>query len=64
MLRTIPKPVAVLVDEAANLRPPPIPHFKGRAGEGDLVLQPYIRLASYLAVDVLARDTKQRAEAF
>jgi hypothetical protein len=23
----------------------------------------YIRLASYLAVDVLARDTKQRAEA-
>jgi hypothetical protein len=123
MLRTIPKPVAVLVDEGANLGARRIVHFKGREGEGDLVLkvvqrtddevifeaisndspiaqwvhqrsltfrvvpdgrgarltvasqydrllspawffQPYIRLASYLAVDVLARDTKQRAEAF
>jgi len=121
MLRTIPQPVAVLVDEGASLGARRIVHFKGREGEGDLVLKvihrtdteavfqaisdatpiamwvrhrsltfrvepagaesrltvawnydrllspawffrPYIRAASYLAVDVLARDTKERAE--
>ncbi|HKD28183.1 MAG TPA: hypothetical protein VKC66_20035 [Xanthobacteraceae bacterium] len=122
MLRTIPQPVAVLIDEGASLGARRIVHFKGREGEGDLVLKvvrrtdtdavfeavsdaspiamwvrqrsltfrvepagaesrltvasdydcllspawffhPYVRLASYLAVDVLARDTKERAEA-
>jgi hypothetical protein len=122
MLRTIPQPVAVLVDEGAGLGARRIIHFKGREGQGDLVLKvvrrtdtdvvfeavsdaspiamwvrhrsltfrvepagaesrltvasdydrilspawffrPYIRLAAYLAVDVLARDTKKRAEA-
>jgi hypothetical protein len=122
MLRTIPQPVAVLVDEGASLGARRIVHFKGREGEGDLVLKvvrrtdeeavfeavsdaspvamwvrhrsltfrvepagaqtrltvawdydrrlspawffrPYIRVAAYLAVDVLARDTKERAEA-
>jgi hypothetical protein len=122
MLRTIPQPVAVLVDEGASLGARRIIRFKGREGEGDLVLKvvrrtereavfeavsdaspiamwvrhrsltfrvepagaesrltvasdydrllspawffrPYIRVASYLAVDVLARDTKERAEA-
>jgi len=117
MLRTIPQPVAVLVDEGASLGARRIIHFKGREGEGDLVLKvvrrtdteavsdaspiamwvrqrsltfrvepagaesrltvasdydrllspawffrPYIRVAAYLAVDVLARDTKERAE--
>jgi hypothetical protein len=121
MLRTIPQPVAVLVDEGASLGARRIVRFKGREGEGDLVLKvvrrtereavfeavsdaspiamwvrqrsltfrvepvgaesrltvasdydrllspawffrPYIRVASYLAVDVLARDTKERAE--
>jgi hypothetical protein len=121
MLRTIPQPVAVLVDEGASLGARRIVHFKGREGEGDLVLKlvrrtdteavfeavsdaspiamwvrhrsltfrvepagaesrltvasdydrllspawffrPYIRVAAYLAVDVLARDTKERAE--
>jgi Polyketide cyclase / dehydrase and lipid transport len=123
MLRTIPQPLIVLVDEGANLGARRIVHFKGREGEGDLVLEvirrtdaeavfaavsdsspiamwvrhrsltfrvepagaasrltvasdydrllspawffrPYIRMAAYLAVDVLARDTKQRAEAY
>jgi len=122
LLRTIPQPVAVLTDEGASLGARRIVHFKGREGEGDLVLKvvrrtdtdavfeavsdaspiamwvrqrsltfrvepagaesrltvasdydrllspawffrPYVRLASYLAVDVLARDTKERAEA-
>jgi hypothetical protein len=122
MLRTIPQPVAVLVDEGAGLGARRIVHFKGREGEGDLALKvvrrtdtdavfevvsdaspiamwvrhrsltfrvepagaesrltvvsdydrllspawffrPYIRVAAYLAVDVLARDTKERAEA-
>jgi hypothetical protein len=121
LLRTIPQPVAVLVDEGATLGAQRIVHFKGREGEGDLVLKvvtrtdteavfeavsdaspiamwvrhrsltfrvepagaetrltvvsdydrllspawffrPFIRLAAYLAVDVLARDTKERAE--
>jgi len=122
MLKSIPQPVAVVVDEGAALGARRIVHFKGREGEGDLVLQvvrrtdtevvfqavsdtspiahwvrhgtltfrvdpsatgslltvssdydrllspawffkPYIRLAAFLADDVLARDTKQRAEA-
>jgi hypothetical protein len=122
MLRTIPHPVAVLVDEGASLGAGRIVHFKGREGEGDLVLKvvrrtereavfeavsdaspiamwvrhrsltfrvepagaesrltvasdydrllspawffrPYVRIASSLAVGVLARDTKERAEA-
>jgi hypothetical protein len=122
MLRTIPQPVAVLVDEGASLGARRVVRFKGREGEGNLVLKvvrqtddevifeaisddspiakwvrhrsltfrvvrdgagsrltvasqydrllspawffrPYVRFASYLAVDVLARDTKQRAEA-
>jgi hypothetical protein len=122
MLRTIPQPVAVVVDEGASLGARRIVGFKGREGEGDLVLKvvrrtereavfeavsdaspiamwvhhrsltfrveptgaesrltvasdydrllslawffgPYIRAAAYLAVDVLARDTKERAEA-
>jgi len=121
LLRSIPQPVAVLVDEGAELGARRIVHFKGREGEGDLVLKvtrrtatevtfeaqsdsspiagwvrqksltfkvepggtgslltvtsdydrllapawffkPYIKLAAYLAVDVLARDTRQRAE--
>ena len=121
MLKSIPQPVAVTVDEGAALGARRVVRFRGREGEGDLVLQvsrrteteavfqavsdtspvanwvrhksltfrvepsgagsrltvvsdydrllspawffrPYIRLASYLAVDVLARDTKQRAE--
>jgi hypothetical protein len=121
MLKSIPQPVAVLVDEGAGLGARRIVRFKGREGEGDLTLQvvrrndgeavfqavsdtspiamwvrqkaltfrvepagsgsrltvasdydrrlspawffrPYIRIASYLAVDVLARDTKIRAE--
>jgi len=120
MLKSIPRPVAV-IDEGAALGARRIVTFKGREGEGDLVLQvvrrtdeeivfeavsdtspiagwvrqralsfrvepagtgslltvsleydrllspawffrPYIRLASYLAVDVLARDTKERAQ--
>lgn len=122
MLRTIPQPIAILLDEGAGLGARRIVHFKGREGEGDLVLKvvrrtdtdavfeavsdaspiamwvgqrsltfrvepagavsrltvasdydrllspawffrPYIRVAAYLAVDVLARDTKERAEA-
>jgi hypothetical protein len=122
MLRSIPHPVAVVVDEGAGLGARRIVRFKGREGEGDLVLKvvrqsegevvfeaisdtspismwvrhkaltfriephgsgsaltvssqydrllspawffrPYIRIAAYLAVDVLARDTAQRAEA-
>jgi hypothetical protein len=121
-LKAIPQPVAVVVDEGAALGARRIVRFRGREGEGDLVLKvvrrtdrevvfqafsdsspiagwvrqrqltfrvepvgertrltvsldyerllspawffsPYIGLASYLAVDVLARDTKQRAEA-
>ena len=121
MLKSIPQPVAVLVDEGADLGARRIVHFVGRQGEGDLVLQvvrrtetaavfeaksdaspiswwvkhraltfrvvpegessqltvaldydrllspawffrPYIRLAAWLAVGVLARDTRQRAE--
>jgi hypothetical protein len=121
MLKSIPQPVAVLVDEGAALGARRVVRFRGREGEGDLALQvsrrteteavfqavsdtspvanwvrhesltfrvepsgvgsrltvvsdydrllspawffrPYIRLASYLAVNVLARDTKQRAE--
>jgi hypothetical protein len=122
MLQTIPQPVAVLVDEGAALGARRIVRFRGREGEGDLVLRvvrrtereavfeavsdaspiamwvrhrsltfrvepvgtesrltvaseydrllspawffrPYIRVAAYLAMDVLARDTKERAEA-
>jgi Polyketide cyclase / dehydrase and lipid transport len=122
LLKSIPQPVAVLVDEGAAVGARRIVHFTGREGEGDLTLQvtqrtanevvftalsdtspiamwirqksltfrvepdgtgsrltvtsdydrllapawffrPYVRVASYLAVDVLARDTKQRAEA-
>ena len=121
LFQSIPRPVAVLVDEGAALGARRIVRFTGRQGTGDLVLQvvarttgeavfqavsdgspiahwvhhkaltfrvepagsgsrltvsldydrrlspawffgPYIRLASYLAVDVLARDTKLRAE--
>ena len=121
MLKSIPQPVAVLVDEGADLGARRVVHFVGRQGEGDLVLQvvrrteteavfeakadaspiswwvrhraltfrvmqeggssqltvaldydrllapawffrPYIRLAAWLAVGVLARDTRQRAE--
>jgi hypothetical protein len=39
MLRTIPQPVTVLVDEGASLGARRIVHFKGREGEGDLVLK-------------------------
>jgi hypothetical protein len=39
MLRTIPQPVAVLVDEGAGLGARRIVHFKGREGQGDLVLK-------------------------
>ena len=122
MLHSIPRPVAVLVDEGAGLGARRIVRFSGREGEGDLVLLvvrrtereavfaaisdgspiaywvrhkaltfrvepdgagsrltvsldydrclspawffgPYIRLAAFLAVDVLARDTRQRAQA-
>ena len=121
-LKSIPQPVAVVIDEGATFGARRIIRFKGREGEGDLVLKvvrrtdrevvfraisdtspiagwvqqryltfrvepvgegtrltvslnyqrllspawffrPYIGLASYLAVNVLARDTKQRAEA-
>ena len=120
MLKSIPQPVAVLVDEGADLGARRVVRFAGRQGEGDLVLQvvrrtetdavfeaksdaspiswwvthraltfrvvpegegsrltvaldydrllapawffrPYIRLAAWLAVGVLARDTRQRA---
>jgi hypothetical protein len=122
LLHTIPRPVAVIIDEGASLGARRVVRFKGREGEGDLVLQvtrrtdieavftaqsdgspiamwvrhkaltfrveaeglgtrltvssdydgllspawffrPYVRLAVYFAVDVLARDTRQRAEA-
>ena len=122
MLKSIPQPVAVLVDTGADLGSRRVVRFKGREGEGDLVLEvvrrtpeeavfearsdtspiaqwirqraltfrvepadtgsrltvsstydrllspawffrPYVRLAAFLAVDVLARDTKARAEA-
>ena len=122
MLHSIPRPVAVIVDEGAALGARRVVRFRGREGEGDLVLQvvrrtdeeaafqamsddspianwvrhrmltfrvvpdgpgsrltvsldydrllaprwffgPYIRLAAYLAVNVLARDTRLRAEA-
>jgi hypothetical protein len=122
MLQSIPQPVAVVIDEGAALGARRVVRFKGREGEGNLVLQvsrrteteavfeaqsdtspiamwvrqksigfrvepdgagskltvstayerllapawffgPYIRAASYLAANVLARDTKQRAEA-
>lgn len=121
MLHSIPRPVAVMVDEGAELGARRIVRFTGREGEGDLTLKvvrrtdeeavfeavsdespianwvhhkaltfrvepagsgskltvaldydrllapawffgPYIRTAATLAVDVLARDTKQRAE--
>jgi len=121
MLKSIPQPVAVILDEGADLGAKRNVHFKGREGEGNLVLEvthrtpdevtfsavsdtspiskwvhqrgltfrvepngtgsrltvssdydrllspawffrPYIRLASYLAVNVLAQDTKARAE--
>ena len=121
MLKSIPQPVTVLVDEGAHLGARRVVHFVGRQGQGDLVLQvvrrtetdavfeaksdgspiswwvthraltyrvlpdgegstltvaldydrllaptwffrPYIRLAAWLAVGVLARDTRQRAE--
>jgi len=121
-LRFIPRPVAVVVDEGAQLGSLRVVRFSGREGEGDLTLKvtertdreavfqaqsdtspiagwvrqkritfrvvpdglgtrltvtsdydrllspawffrPYIGLAAYLAVNVLARDTKQRAEA-
>jgi hypothetical protein len=120
-LKSIPQPVAVLVDEGATLGARRVVRFKGREGEGDLVLKverrtdqeamfeavsdsspiamwvrhkaltfrvdqqpagqkltvtldyerllapawffgPFMRQASYFAVDVLARDTKERAE--
>lgn len=120
-LKSIPQPVAVLVDEGAGLGARRIVRFKGREGEGDLVLKvirrtateavfeavsddspiamwirhksltfrvepapsgqqltvtldyerqlapawffgPFMRQASTYAVDVLARDTKERAE--
>jgi hypothetical protein len=119
-LHSIPQPVAVLVDEGADLGARRIVRFAGREGEGDLTLQvvrrseeeavfhavsdtspiahwvrqkeltfriepvgsgsrlsvsldydrrlspawffgPYIRLAAFMAVDVLARDTAERA---
>lgn len=122
MLKSIPQPVAVIVDEGADLGARRIVRFSGRQGNGDLVLQvvrrtetdavfqamsdaspiswwvthrsltfrvvaagegsrltvaldydrllapawffrPYIRFAAWLAVGVLARDTRQRAEA-
>ena len=124
LLRSIPQPVAVIVDEGAALGARRVVRFRGREGEGDLVLQvvrrtgeeavfeaisddspiaewvrhrtltfrvepaeagagsrltvslhydrllapawffrPYIRLAAWLAVGVLARDTRLRAEA-
>jgi hypothetical protein len=121
MLKSIPQPVAIVLDEGTALGAKRIVHFKGREGEGDLTLQvtertndkvvfralsdnspiamwiqqkaitfrvqadgsgstltvtsdydrllspswffkPYIRVAAFLAVDTLARDTKQRAE--
>ena len=121
MLKSIPQPVAVLVDTGADLGSRRVVRFRGREGEGDLTLEvvrrtneeavfaatsdtspiamwvrqraltfrvepegtgsrvtvtsdydrllapawffrPYVRLAAYLAVDVLARDTKARAE--
>jgi hypothetical protein len=39
MLRTTPQPVIVLVDEGASVGARRIVHFKGREGEGDLVLK-------------------------
>jgi hypothetical protein len=121
MLKIIPRPVAVLVDEGAGLGARRIVHFVGREGEGDLVLRvvrrtgaetefaavsdttpvamwvrqqaltfrvepsgsgstltvslrydrllapawffrPFTRAVAELAVDVLARDTRDRAE--
>ena len=121
MLRSIPQPVAIVLDEGAGLGARRVVRFKGREGEGDLVLEvirrtdteaifeavsdsspiamwvrhrslsfrieplgsgsrltvgwqydrllspawffrPYIRVASFLAVGVLAHDTKQRSE--
>jgi hypothetical protein len=121
MLKSVPQPIAVLVDEGAALGARRIVRFRGREGQGDLTLRvsrrteteavfhalsdtspiagwvrhksltfrvepsgagtrltvvsdydrllspawffrPYIRLASYLAVNVLARDTQRRAE--
>ena len=122
LLRAVPRPVAVLVDEGTALGARRIVHFVGREGEGDLVLRvthrtldnavfqvesdrspiaawvtqkaltfkvepagtgtrltvsldydrrlspawffgPYMRLATFLAADVLARDTADRAAA-
>lgn len=121
LLRSVPQPVSVLVDEGAELGDRRIVRFRGREGEGDLVLQvvkrtdteavfaaisdtspiamwvkhrtltfrvepdpagarltvtldyernlapawffrPYVKLGAFLAVDVLARDTRDRAE--
>ena len=39
MLQSIPQPVAVIVDEGADLGARRIVRFKGREGQGDLVLQ-------------------------
>ena len=39
MLRSIPQPVAVIVDEGADLGARRIVRFKGREGQGDLVLK-------------------------
>ena len=122
LLKSIPQPVAVLVDTGAEMGSRRVVRFRGREGEGNLTLEvvrrtpdeavfaarsdsspiamwvrqraltfhveaagtgarltvtsdydrllspawffrPYIRLAAFLAVDVLARDTKARAEA-
>jgi hypothetical protein len=121
MLKSIPQPVAVIVDEGAAVGARRIVRFKGRQGEGDLSLRvvrrtdeeavfqaisdtspianwvhhhslsfrvetsgagtrltvtsdydrmlspawffrPYVKMAAFLAVDVLARDTKARSE--
>ena len=121
MLQSIPRPVAIVLDEGAALGARRVVHFAGREGGGDLALQvvrrtateavfevrsdgspiahwvrhkaltfrvepaaggtrltvsldyerllapawffrPYVRAAAWLAVDVLARDTKGRAE--
>jgi Polyketide cyclase / dehydrase and lipid transport len=120
LLKAVPQPVAIIVDEGADLGARRVVRFRGREGEGDLVLQvtrrtadeavftvrqdtspiamwilqqsltfrvepvgtgsrltvtsqfarqlapawffkPYVRLAVYFAVDVLARDTSERA---
>ena len=121
MLHSIPRPVAIVVDEGAALGARRVVRFSGREGGGDLSLRvvqrsaeeavfkvdsdaspianwvrhktltfrvepegsgsrltvslaydrllapawffgPYVRAAAFLAVDVLARDTKHRAE--